>query len=49
MAVMEESMRLVPPTSAAWDSLDSMLVWAMCAATKDDEHAVSVLMQGPET
>lgn len=45
--VVAESMRLTPAARAAVASPASKPRCAMCAATSDDEQAVSVLMQGP--
>lgn len=45
--VVGDSMRFTPAATAAEASPLSRLLCAMWAATRDDEQAVSVLMQGP--
>jgi len=45
--VCARSMTLTPPASAAVVSPLARPRVARCAATSDDEHAVSVLTQGP--
>lgn len=49
MAVVVEAdnMILLPATTAAVDSPNSSPLCARCAATSEEEQAVSVLMQGP--
>lgn len=48
IVVRGESMALTPAASAAGASPLSSPRCARCAATSDDEHAVSVEMQGPD-
>ena len=45
--VVEDSMRFTPAATAVDDSPARRPLWAMWAATSEEEHAVSVLMQGP--
>ncbi len=45
--VLADSMMLLPEATAALDSPSSNPLCARCVATSEEEHAVSVLMQGP--
>ena len=46
--VVADSIRLTPAATAADASALQMLLWPRCAATRDDEQAVSIDTHGPE-